>query len=262
MAELNGYIYSEYIKEKREKHIILGLVDVAWICFIYFTNLYKLRKEAGILDIYCDNMQIYFLITLVLAVLYAFVIVADEYQNKTIYQLVVIPINAGKFVAAKIIVVAFVNFVVMFTNTIISTIVMLIMRYNVKFQEVAILVVLNLFDSVLLTMIIIPVICLTILCKGRYLVSLLVSTVYIVSCFMINMLPVSQEFAQKVIAYLHPLGGFALIHNWLIYILVPNEISMIICPKESVGLALIGVLVYALISFMASQKLLNINKGK
>lgn len=254
---MKGYIYAEYIKEKKEKHIILGLVGIVWICFIYFTNLYKIKKEAGILDIYCDNMQMHFLITLVVSVLYAFIIIADEYQNKTIYQLVVIPINSGKFIATKIIIIACVNFIIMFTNTIISTIVMLIMRYNIKFQEVIILVALNFFDSFLLTMIIIPVICLTILCKGRYLVSLLINTVYITSCFMINMLPVSQEFAQKMIAYFHPLGGFALIHNWLIYILIPNEISMIICPKESVVLAGMGILVYALISFVVAQKLLN-----
>lgn len=254
---MKGYIYAEYIKEKKEKHIILGLVGIVWICFIYFTNLYKIKKEAGILDIYCDNMQMHFLITLVVSVLYAFIIIADEYQNKTIYQLVVIPVNSGKFIATKIIIIACVNFIIMFTNTIISTIVMLIMRYNIKFQEVIILVALNFFDSFLLTMIIIPVICLTILCKGRYLVSLLINTVYITSCFMINMLPVSQEFAQKMIAYFHPLGGFALIHNWLIYILIPNEISMIICPKESVVLAGMGILVYALISFVVAQKLLN-----
>lgn len=241
---------------------MLGLVDIALICFVYFTNLYKIKKEAGILDLYCDNMQMHFFITLIFAILYIFVIVADEYQNKTIYQLAVIPIKAGKFIMAKVIIVLCFNLMVMFFSTVISMGVMMGLHYQIKIEEVVILFVINFFDSILLTLVMVPIICLTILCNGKYMTSILVNAVYIISCFMINMIPISQEISQKVIAYFHPLGGYALIHNWLIYALIPNEISMIIRPEENAGLAFGGICVYVLMGFILSERLLERNKGR
>ena len=80
-------------------------------------------------------------------------------------------------------------------------------------------------------------------------------------CFFIPSFPISQSLAQKLLAYAHPLGGYALIHNWLIYKLVPYETSMILEPKENGILALGGMILWGMLCLSFSIIIMK-RKGK
>lgn len=95
------YIASELLKEKREKHIYLGAISILMCLILTLSNFYKLTQRASVLDLYCDNMEFIFFITLLFTVLYTIVIFADEHRYGTIYQLEIIPVSSRKFVLAK-----------------------------------------------------------------------------------------------------------------------------------------------------------------
>ena len=63
------YIASELLKEKREKHIYLGAISILMCLILTLSNFYKLTQRASVLDLYCDNMEFIFFITLLFTVL-------------------------------------------------------------------------------------------------------------------------------------------------------------------------------------------------
>lgn len=107
------YIASELLKEKREKHIYLGAISILMCLILTLSNFYKLTQRASVLDLYCDNMEFIFFITLLFTVLYTIVIFADEHRYGTIYQLEIIPVSSRKFVLAKLVVIAFFSTITM-----------------------------------------------------------------------------------------------------------------------------------------------------
>ena len=90
---MREYIVSELIKEKREKHSYLGVLCLTILLVIFFSNSYKLTRNASVLDLYSDNMEMHFFITLFFAAIYTIVLFADEYRYGTIYQLEIIPVS-------------------------------------------------------------------------------------------------------------------------------------------------------------------------
>lgn len=107
------YIASELLKEKREKHIYLGAISILMCLILTLSNFYKLTQRASVLDLYCDNMEFIFFITLLFTILYTIVIFADEHRYGTIYQLEIIPVSSRKFVLAKLVVIAFFSTITM-----------------------------------------------------------------------------------------------------------------------------------------------------
>lgn len=259
---MKEYIASELIKEKREKHSYLGLLCLAILLVVFFSNLYKLTRNASVLDLYCDNMEMHFFITLFFAALYTIVLFADEYRYGTIYQLEIIPVSPLKYILAKLTIVMAFNAIIMALISLICVAIMGIQGFGLEIHYLGILLLINLADAILLSSVMVPISLFVISCKGNYILSLLISICYIILCFMITSFPISQDMAQKITAYTHPLGSYALIHNWLIYKLVPYETSMLSQPKESGLLALIGLVVWVIICFALSVILMRKKKDK
>lgn len=259
---MKEYIASELIKEKREKHSYLGLLCLVILLVVFFSNLYKLTRNASVLDLYCDNMEMHFLITLFFAALYTIVLFADEYRYGTIYQLEIIPVSPLKYILAKLTIVMAFNAIIMALISLICVAIMGIQGFGLEIHYLGILLLINLADAILLSSVMVPISLFVISCKGNYILSLLISICYIILCFMITSFPISQDMAQKITAYTHPLGSYALIHNWLIYKLVPYETSMLAQPKESGLLALIGLVVWVIICFALSVILMRKKKDK
>lgn len=49
---MKEYIYAEYLKEKREKHNLFGFISIAVVISMYCSNLYRMSKSGGTLDVY------------------------------------------------------------------------------------------------------------------------------------------------------------------------------------------------------------------
>ncbi len=259
---MREYIVSELIKEKREKHSYLGVLCLTILLVIFFSNSYKLTRNASVLDLYSDNMEMHFFITLFFAAIYTIVLFADEYRYGTIYQLEIIPVSPLKYILAKLTIVMAFNAIIMVMISLISAAIMGIRGFGLEIQYLGILLLINLVDATLLTSVMVPISLFVISCKGNYILSILISICCIMFCFMITSFPISQDMAQKITAYMHPLGSYALIHNWLIYKLVPYETSMLAQPKESGLLALIGLIAWVIICFTLSVILMRKKKDK
>ena len=54
------YIASELIKEKRRKTILLRCDSILMCLILTLSNFYKLTQRASVLDLYCDNIGVYF----------------------------------------------------------------------------------------------------------------------------------------------------------------------------------------------------------
>lgn len=255
------YIASELLKEKREKHIYLGAISILMCLILTLSNFYKLTQRASVLDLYCDNMEFIFFITLLFTILYTIVIFADEHRYGTIYQLEIIPVSSRKFVLAKLVVIAFLSTITMVFPSLVYAIIIGIRGYDFSFYTIAVLLLINIIDALLLTAVMLPIVFIVTLCKGNYIPSLLLSFAYMILCFFIPSFPISQSLAQKLLAYAHPLGGYALIHNWLIYKLVPYETSMILEPKENGILALGGMILWGMLCLSFSIIIMK-RKGK
>ena len=245
------------------------------LMFFLIKNVYHLTSKAGILDLYCDNVQIYIFITLMFSILYTMVLFGDEYRNGTIYQLQMIPIVPLKFILAKILMVICFNSLIMMTTTISCIFIIGIKGLNLTSSSIGILLFINLADSLLLSMVMFPIALFAILCKENYIVSLLFNISYIMLGLMmpslplkqeiaqkLTSLPLKQEIAQKLTAYLHPLGSYALIHNWFIYKFVPYETSMLSKPKESAVVAFLGMLIWSVICCGIMELLMRKKKEK
>ena len=259
---MKEYIASEFLKEKRQRHKHLAVVCCMILMFFLCKNVYHLTSKAGILDLYCDNVQIYIFITLMFSILYTMVLFGDEYRNGTIYQLQMIPIVPLKFILAKILMVICFNSLIMMTTTIGCIFIIGIKGLNLTSSSIAILLFINLADSLLLSMVMFPIALFAILYKENYIVSLLLNISYIMLGLMMPSLPLKQEIAQKLTAYLHPLGSYALIHNWFIYKFVPYETSMLSKPKESAGVAFLGMLIWSVICCGIMELLMKKKKEK
>lgn len=259
---MKEYIASEFLKEKRQRHKYLAVVCWMTLMFFLIKNVYHLTSKAGILDLYCDNVQIYIFITLMFSILYTMVLLGDEYRNGTIYQLQMIPIVPLKFILAKILMVICFNSLVMMTTTISCIFIIGIKGLNLTSSSIAILLFINLADSLLLSMVMFPIALFAIICKENYIVSLLFNISYIMLGLMMPSLPLKQEIAQKLTAYLHPLGSYALIHNWFIYKFVPYETSMLSKPKESAVVAFLGMLIWSVICCGIMELLMRKKKEK
>lgn len=255
------YIASEFLKEKREKHIYFGVISIIICLILTLSNFYKLTQSASVLDLYCDNMELNFFITLLFTTLYTIVIFADEYRYGTIYQLEIIPVSSGKYILAKLFVSAFYNIIIIVFPSIIYAVIIGVRGYEFSICTVAILLLINIIDALLLTVVMLPVVFIVTLCKGNYIFSLLLGLAYMIVCFIIPNFSISQELAQKLTAYGHPLGGYALIHNWLIYKLVPYETSMLLKPKESGLLALGGMMLWGILCLSFSVTIMK-RKGR
>lgn len=259
---MGNYFYAELIKEKREKHLFLSVICVVITLLAFTSNLYKVTKQGGVVDLYCDNMQIHFFITLIFVTMYAIVIIYDEFKNNTIEQLSVIPINQGKFVLTKFIFVVIFSIVTMLMITALSIAIMAFMGYKINAGDIFVLVMLNVADGILLAIVTFPVMLISMICRSQILISIVINAVYIISCFMINNLPFGQDITEKLTAYGHPLGSYALIHNWIVYKNIPKEISMLSQPKQSFWLALISIGIYTFISYQGIKAVLKNNKGR
>lgn len=188
-------------------------------------------------------------------------IFADEHRYGTIYQLEIIPVSSRKFVLAKLVVIAFFSTITMVFPSLVYAIIIGIRGYDFSFYTIAVLLLINIIDALLLTAVMLPIVFIVTLCKGNYIPSLLLSFAYMILCFFIPSFPISQSLAQKLLAYAHPLGGYALIHNWLIYKLVPYETSMILEPKENGILALGGMILWGMLCLSFSIIIMK-RKGK
>ena len=259
---MKEYIASEFLKEKRQRNKHLAVVCWMILMFFLIKNVYHLTSKAGILDLYCDNVQIYIFITLMFSILYTMVLFGDEYRNGTIYQLQMIPIVPLKFILAKILMVICFNSLIMMTTTIGCIFIIGIKGLNLTSSSIAILLFINLADSLLLSMVMFPIALFAILYKENYIVSLLLNISYIMLGLMMPSLPLKQEIAQKLTAYLHPLGSYALIHNWFIYKFVPYETSMLSKPKESAVVAFLGMLIWSVICCGIMELLMKKKKKK
>lgn len=259
---MKEYIASEFLKEKRQRHKHLAVVCWMILMIFFISNAYKLTRKAGILDLYCDNVQMYFFITLMFSILYTMVLFGDEYRNGTIYQLQMIPIVPLRFILAKIAMVICFNSLIMMTTTISCIFIIGIKGLNLTSGSIAILLLINLADSLLLSMVMFPVALFAILYKENYIVSLLFNISYIMLGLMMPSLTLKQEIAQKLTAYLHPLGSYALIHNWFIYKFVPYETSMLSKPKESAVVAFLGMLIWSVICCGIMELLMKKKKEK
>jgi len=259
---LGNYFYAELIKEKREKHLFLSVICAAIILFIYISDLDRISKQGGIVDLYFNNVLIHFFVTLIFVAMYAIVIIYDEFKNNTIEQLSVIPISQGEFVLAKFIFVVIFSIASMMMITALSTVLMAITGYVINLGDILVLVMLNVADGILLALVAFPIMLISMLCRSQILIAIVINAVYIFSFFMINSLPFGQDVTEKIAAYCHPLGNYALIHNWLIYKNISTEISMLLQPKQSFWLALIGIGVYVLISYQGIKAVLKNNRGR
>lgn len=258
---MRGYIESEILKEKREKHSYLGVICLLSLLLIIFSNAYKLTSNASVLDLYCDNMGMHFFITLFFSSIYTILLFADEYKYGTIYQLEIIPASPEKIIFAKMFIVMIFNIMVMFLITFICVGVIAFKKFDLMMYYIGVLLLINLVDAILLSLVMVPIVLFALLGKGNYIISLLMSIGYIIFCLVIPSFSMSQNLTQKLIAYGHPLGSYALIHNWLIYKFVPYETAMLVRPKESGVLALIGLIVWSVICFMLSIIMMR-KKGK
>ena len=169
------YIASELLKEKREKHIYLGAISILMCLILTLSNFYKLTQRASVLDLYCDNMEFIFFITLLFTVLYTIVIFADEHRYGTIYQLEIIPVSSRKFVLAKLVVIAFFSTITMVLPSLVYAIIIGIRGYDFSFYTIAVLLLINIIDALLLTAVMLPIVFIVTLCKGNYIPSLLLS---------------------------------------------------------------------------------------
>lgn len=259
---MKEYIASEFLKEKKQKHIYLAIICLSTIAAIFISNSYKLMGKAGILDLYCDNIQMYFFVTLIFSLLYTVVLFGDEYRYQTIYQLQMIPIKPLKFIFSKMIMVVCFNAFVMISAIVECILIIVVHGFHLTVYSIIIFLMINLVDILLLTMVMLPVALLVICCKENTIISLILSTGYIMLGLIMPGLPLKQEIAQKMTTYLHPLGSYALIHNWLIYKFIPYETSMILKPEENAGLALIGLMVWSIICCKIMQVLMKKSRIK
>lgn len=220
------------VKRKKSKHIFIGLVGILFILFKSLSNLSTYLKDAGIYDFYTDNSQTIIYGLLAITFLYTVIIFYEEYSNQTMEQLVLVPIKPIYFILSKWLFIMLYSLLMTVLVIFFSVIFLAFSGFKIIMSEVLIVLIITSIGSVTLSCAMFPVVLLILLFGKELYLSLPLNILFIVSCFFMYILPINESKVEKIIAYCHPVGSYALIHNTLVYRLIPHEITMMKLPKQ------------------------------